>query len=212
MYTFYYYPGACSKACYTLLEDLGVPYQAKFVNLEKGEQYSPEYTKVNPRNQVPAFQDGDFYLYEGAAIMMYLFDKNPNCKLMPKDYPARAKAYEGMMYMNSYAHQLYSQYFAAKKYYDAATFAKVEKFYYEKFTKFYDDMEKYYGQYKYYAGEYMTMADIMFTIFANWNQYIGFEYKFGPNCQRVMNAVNAYPAYKAVTEKETQAYKTAQAA
>lgn len=207
MYTFYYYPGACSKACYMLLEDMGVPYQAKYVDIQKGEQFSPEYMKMNPRSQVPMLQDGNNYYYEGAAIMMYLFEKYPNSKMMPKDYPMRFKAYEGMMYMNSYVHQMYAQYFKAKKNMDAAMFAKMQPYFYEQFTKYYDDMEKYYGQYKFYAGDMMTMADVMFTIFAGWNEYCGFNYKFGPNCQRVMTAVNAYPAYAKVTEKETQAYK-----
>lgn len=56
----------------------------KPVVLFKGEHKAPEYLKINPRGQVPAWQDGDVIIYESLAIMMYLEQKHPEKPLIPR--------------------------------------------------------------------------------------------------------------------------------
>ena len=68
MYTFYSSTGTCARSFQTLLEDIGVPYQAKFISLKNGDARTPEYLKLNPRGQVPVLTVGDFVLTEGSAI------------------------------------------------------------------------------------------------------------------------------------------------
>jgi glutathione S-transferase len=66
-----------------LLEELGVPFELVRLNLEAGEQKTPEYLKINPNGAVPALVDGDVKLFESAAICEYLADKFPEKKLAP---------------------------------------------------------------------------------------------------------------------------------
>ena len=67
-----------------LLEELGVPYDVKRLNLQSGDQKTPEYLKINPNGAVPALVDGDVKLFESAAICEYLADKFPEKGLAPR--------------------------------------------------------------------------------------------------------------------------------
>ena len=61
-----------------MLEELGVPYRVVFIDIGKGEQWSPEFEAVSPRHQIPAIRDPEgpggapITVFESAAILMYL--------------------------------------------------------------------------------------------------------------------------------------------
>ena len=54
------------------LEHKGIAYELKTVSFSAGDLAKPEYAAINPRSKVPAITDGDFSLYESAAILEYL--------------------------------------------------------------------------------------------------------------------------------------------
>ena len=58
--------------CHVLAKEIGLEYEAISIDLGKGEQNSPEYLKLNPNGKVPSLVDGDFVLWESAAINNYL--------------------------------------------------------------------------------------------------------------------------------------------
>ncbi len=68
---------------------LGIPLDFEFVDLTKGVQHSPEYRALNPSGRAPVLVDGDFKLWETAAIAQYLASKTPNT-LWPDDARRRA--------------------------------------------------------------------------------------------------------------------------
>ena len=64
------------------LEETGVPYSIKPVNIGRGEQFQPEFLKVSPNNRMPAIIDhapvdgGEpISIFEYGAILMYLAQK-----------------------------------------------------------------------------------------------------------------------------------------
>ena len=61
-----------------LLEELGVPYTAKAVDITQGEQHRPEFLAISPNNRIPAIVDHDsgLTLMESGAILLYLADKH----------------------------------------------------------------------------------------------------------------------------------------
>ncbi|XP_034701949.1 glutathione S-transferase zeta class-like isoform X1 [Vitis riparia] len=69
-------------------------YEYKAVNLVKGEQFSPEFSKLNPLNFVPALVDGDIVVADSFAILMYLEEKYPQHPLLPQDLHKRAINYQ----------------------------------------------------------------------------------------------------------------------
>lgn len=83
MNTLYYAPGACSLSVHIMLEWLGEPYRAVRVNYA-----DPEYHKLNPAGQVPAFDIGDgTLLTQCSAILAYLAHTHPGAALAGDDTP-----------------------------------------------------------------------------------------------------------------------------
>lgn len=90
MLTLYYAAGACSLAAHIVLEESGEKYEARRMDLSKGEQRTPEYLKIHPLGRVPALQlDNGEPLTENTAILPYL---GKRFKLWPADPVAEAKA------------------------------------------------------------------------------------------------------------------------
>ncbi len=73
MLTLFYAPGACSLAAHIALEESGETYEARRMDLTKGEQKTPEYLKVHPLGRVPALLLGNGEpLTENTAILPYI--------------------------------------------------------------------------------------------------------------------------------------------
>src|SRR6185436_5730253 len=73
-----------------MLEEVGVPYELRFVDLMKGAQKAPELVALNPMGKLPTLVDGETVVTEGGAIALYLADRYAYGNLAPKvDDPAR---------------------------------------------------------------------------------------------------------------------------
>jgi GST-like protein len=61
-----------------MLEEIGVPYDVKFVVIGRGEQFKPEFLEISPNNRIPAIIDPEgpggkpISVFESGAIMLYL--------------------------------------------------------------------------------------------------------------------------------------------
>jgi glutathione S-transferase len=89
MITLFYAPGACSLASHIVLEESGEKYEAKRMDLSKGEQRTEEYKKIHPLGRVPALLlDNGAPLTENTAILPYL---GKRFGLWPKDAVAEAQ-------------------------------------------------------------------------------------------------------------------------
>jgi GST-like protein len=80
------------------LEELGIPYEVHPVDINKEEQFKPEFLKISPNNRIPAIFDRDtgISLMESGAILIYLADKTG--KLLAKSGEARYRAIEWTMW------------------------------------------------------------------------------------------------------------------
>jgi glutathione S-transferase len=76
------------------LEHKALPYTLKLLSFSAGDLKQPQFLALNPRGKVPVLVDGDFVLYESAAILDYLEDAYPDSggRLLPDDVKARARA------------------------------------------------------------------------------------------------------------------------
>jgi glutathione S-transferase len=55
-----------------LLEEMGLPYRLRPVDLLAGVENDPEFLAINPAGFIPALRDGDVTMVESIAIMEYL--------------------------------------------------------------------------------------------------------------------------------------------
>jgi glutathione S-transferase len=90
MITLYHHPFSRAAGTVVMLEEVGVPYQLRFVDLRKGEQKASAFVALNPMGKLPTLVDGDLVVTEGAAIGLYLADRYAAGRLAPAlDDPAR---------------------------------------------------------------------------------------------------------------------------
>jgi len=83
------------------LEELGLPYELKTVDVFTGQQFDPAFVKLNPNAKVPVITDSDgpggkpYTLFESGAILLYLADKTG--KLLSKEMGPRYDAIQWLM-------------------------------------------------------------------------------------------------------------------
>ena len=71
------------------LEEMGLEYNAHKINIMEGDQFTPEFIKMNPNSKIPAIQDPNgpngevIDIMESGAILIYLAQKTG--KLLPSD-------------------------------------------------------------------------------------------------------------------------------
>ena len=66
-----------------LLEEMGLPYRLRSVDLLVGVENDPEFLAINPAGFIPALQDGEVIMVESIAIMEYLMARYGPTALAP---------------------------------------------------------------------------------------------------------------------------------
>jgi GSH-dependent disulfide-bond oxidoreductase len=95
-----------------MLEEAGLPYKVIPVNLGKNEQFSAEFTAINPNQKIPAIVDhdvggGPLAIFESGAILFHLAEKTG--VFFPKDVRARSQVMEWLMYQMSHVGPIIGQ-------------------------------------------------------------------------------------------------------
>jgi len=82
MIELHYWPTPNGHKITMFLEEAGLPYQIKPVNIGAGEQFKPDFLKIAPNNRMPAIVDtapndggAPVALFESGAILVYLAEK-----------------------------------------------------------------------------------------------------------------------------------------
>jgi len=78
----HYWPTPNGHKITIALEEMGLPYRVRPVNIGKGEQFQPEFLAISPNNRMPAIVDPDgpdghpISVFESGAILQYLGRKS----------------------------------------------------------------------------------------------------------------------------------------
>ena len=82
MYDLHYWPTPNGKKVSILLEECGIRYNVIPCNIGRGDQFTPEFLKMNPNHRMPVLVDrapadgGEpLALFESGAIMLYVAEK-----------------------------------------------------------------------------------------------------------------------------------------
>ena len=77
MIDLYSSPSPNGRKISIMLEELSVEYNPIFINLEKKEQFTEEFSKISPSNKIPVIVDkeNNITLFESGAILLYLAQK-----------------------------------------------------------------------------------------------------------------------------------------
>jgi GSH-dependent disulfide-bond oxidoreductase len=103
MIDLYYWTTPNGHKITLFLEEAGLPYTIKPVNIGKGEQFEPEFLKVSPNNRIPAIVDHApadggkaISVFESGAILLYLAGKTG--QFIPKDLRGQVETLEWLMW------------------------------------------------------------------------------------------------------------------
>jgi GSH-dependent disulfide-bond oxidoreductase len=86
-----------------LLEEVGVPYEIKPVDISAGDQFKPDFLKISPNNRMPAIVDhapadggAPIAIFESGAILLYLGEKTG--RFLPADLRRRTSVLEWLFW------------------------------------------------------------------------------------------------------------------
>lgn len=84
-----------------MLEECGLPYTVKAVNLQKSEQYGPDFLRVNANAKIPAIVDHETgeTVFESGAIVYYLAEKTG--RLLPRDNANRLETMKWFLWQSA---------------------------------------------------------------------------------------------------------------
>ncbi|HET8764444.1 MAG TPA: glutathione S-transferase N-terminal domain-containing protein [Rhodanobacter sp.] len=103
MIDLYYWPTPNGHKITLFLEEAGLPYTLKPVNIGAGDQFKPAYLAISPNNKMPAIVDhdpafggGPVSVFESGAILVYLAGKTGKC--IPADPRGKVACLEWLMW------------------------------------------------------------------------------------------------------------------
>jgi GST-like protein len=102
MIELYFWPTPNGFKITIMLEECGLPYEVKYVNIGKGDQFKPEFLKISLNNRMPAIIDRDgpgakpISVFESGAILQYLGRKTG--QFYPSDERARVEVEEWLFW------------------------------------------------------------------------------------------------------------------
>jgi glutathione S-transferase len=82
-----------------LLEEMGIPYLLRPVDLLAGVEKDAEFLAVNPAGFIPAIQDGNVTMVESIAIMEYLMGRYGPTQLEPDPRDPAFPAYQQFLHL-----------------------------------------------------------------------------------------------------------------
>ncbi len=86
------------------LEEMGLPYSIRIVDIGKDQQFDPDFLAISPNNKIPAIVDTDgpdgkpISVFESGAILIYLGEKSG--KFYPRDLRSRVPVLEWLMFQH----------------------------------------------------------------------------------------------------------------
>ena len=86
-----------------MLEECGLPYRVRWIDIGKGEQFAPDFLAISPNNRIPAIVDhapadgGEpVSVFETGAILLYLAEKSG--QFLPVDLRGRKAVLEWLFW------------------------------------------------------------------------------------------------------------------
>ena len=144
------------------LEELGLPYSLRVLELSANEQKEPWFLAINPNGRIPAIVDhdeGDFAVFESGAILIYLAEKSG--RLMPQDAKGRSRVLQWLMFQMGGIGPMMGQANVFYRYFPEKIQPAIDR-YQGEVRRLFRVLDGHLAKHEYLAGDY-SIADI-----ANW--------------------------------------------
>ena len=182
-----------------MMEELGVPYEIKYVNIGAGDQLEPEFLKIAPNNRMPAIIDPKgpdgkpISVFESGAILQYLGRKFN--QFYPTDERARVEVDEWLMWQMGGLGPMAGQTHHFRVYAPEKVPYAIDR-YTNEVNRLYGVLNKQLEGRDYLAGDY-SIADISCIGWAQLWERQGQDIKQFPNMEAWIERLKARPAVAA---------------
>jgi GST-like protein len=188
---------------FLMLEECALPYKQINVDVWAGEQFKPEFLKVNPNAKVPAIVDHEgpggkpYTVFESGAILMYLAEKTG--KFLPKETRAKYDVLQWMMVQMTGVGPTFGQYVHFTMFAPKGNDYSVSR-YRSEMKRLYELLEKRLGQTKFLGGDEYSIADIATFPWTRNHDAMGVKWDDHPNLGRWFGAISERAAVKKALE------------
>ena len=140
-----------------MLEEIGYEYKVVNIDLNKGDQFKPEFKKISPLSKIPVIidQDKNKNIFESGAILMYLAEQSGKFY----DTKDRLEINQWLMAQMGYVgpmlgqHHQFHHYNPGKSQFGEERYFKISK-------RIYEELDERLSESRFLAGENYTIADI----------------------------------------------------
>ncbi len=138
-----------------MLEEIGYEYNVNTIDLNKGDQFNPEFKKISPFSKIPVIkdQDNNEVIFESGAILIYLAEKSG------KYFDDKNIITQWLMAQMGYVGPILGQHHQFH-HYNPGKSDFGEQRYFKISTSIYENLDERLSVSKYLAGENYTIADI----------------------------------------------------
>jgi GSH-dependent disulfide-bond oxidoreductase len=195
------------------LEELGLPYELRALNLKALEQKEPWFLAINPNGRIPAIVDRDFpaapaqprnasdgapvpqglAVFESGAILLHLADKTG--RLLPREPSARAHVLSWLMFQMGGVGPMQGQANVFFRYFPEKIPAAIER-YQNETQRLYGVMDGALAAREFIGGSEYSIADIAIWPWVAQHEWSGVELEPFANLARWFAQVGERPAVK----------------
>ena len=175
------------------LEELGLPYTLRVLDLAKGEQKTPAFLAINPNGRIPAIVDheaGGFAVFESGAILIYLAEKTG--RLMPSDVQGRSRVIQWLMFQMGGVGPMMGQANVFFRYFPEKIQPAIDRYQGES-KRLLTVLDGHLKDHDYLAGDY-SIADIANWAWVRTHRWSGVDVSDLPHLQRWLDAIRQRPA------------------
>lgn len=202
MIDLYFWPTPNGQKIPIMLEECGLEYRVKPVNMLRGEQFKPAFLRINPNNKIPAIVDQDgpggepLALFESGAILQYLGEKSG--RFLPRERRARYTVLQWLTFQVANVGPMFGQCGHFLGYAPRKIQYAIDR-YRNETLRLYGVMDRRLKSVEYLAGEY-SIADMATWPWVRVRWLHRIDLAEFPHVQRWYEAIGARPAVQRALE------------
>lgn len=176
------------------LEEMGVPYQVKAIDLGSNEQKAPDYLAINPNGRIPTIVDTDndnFAVFESGAILLYLAQKTG--KFWSQDAKQQSVITQWLMFQMGGIGPMMGQANVFYRYFPEKIPAAINR-YQSEVRRLFEVLNKRLSEATYLAGDEYSIADIASYPWVRGYKWSGVSIDGLDHVQRWLSAIEQRPA------------------
>ena len=200
----YEFPPTRSIRVRWTLQELGVPFELKLIDLDAGDQKKPEFLKLNPSGMVPAMiVDGEPQA-EIAALLMLLAERHPEANLAPApNTSGRATYLRWMVYLANTLQPAFRMWFYSDGDGGPEYSAFLKTMARERVEAVWDRVEATLADGRpYLLGDHISAADFLLTMLTRWSRNMPKPATQWPKLGAYIARMKARPSLQEVHRRE----------